>query len=207
MLKVGENPMLENLIDSFIEQGFYRFCISTFFKPDVIKDYFNDGSKKGIEISDLDEKSPLGTGGCLNLISPNLSRGLPIIVINGDILTNLKFNAILDYHVLNNANATMAIKGVIDNIPFGVVSFSESEFVKIEEKPAREYFINCGIYVVNPDATKLIPQNSKITMPDVFQILKEDNKNVLVFPVHEYWLDIGNPEDFEKAQIEFESFK
>ncbi len=199
MLNIGDKPMLENLILSFKKSGFSNFFISTHFMPEVIHDHFRDGSDLGVNISYLHEEEPLGTGGSLSLLLNKIPE-LPIIVINADIVTNLDFNKLLSFHNENKASATMCVRDYEHQIPYGVVNINNKNVNSITEKPIKRFYINAGIYVLNPEMIKKIKNNENIDMPSVLERFIEDNNDVLVYPIYDYWLDVGQRNDFEKAQ-------
>jgi len=202
MLKVGDKPMLEILIDSFIESGFNDFYISTHYLPEKIREYFGDGNDKGINITYVHENSPLGTGGALGLLPKGLAN-LPLVLINGDILTKVNFAKLIEFHDSNKTDLTMCVREYEYQVPFGVVEGEGMEVTGMVEKPTQIFFVNAGIYILNPSVIETVKPNCYIDMPTLLeqQILK--NKKVLKFPIYEYWLDIGRIDDFNRAQKEF----
>lgn len=198
MLPVGGKPLLETIITSFKEQGFYKFYISTHYLPEVITNHFGNGEKFGIEISYVHESEPLGTGGALSLL-PKDEINLSFIVINGDVLTNMNFSKLLDSHVQNDALATMCVREFQYQIPYGVVN-SENNIIKsMTEKPSYFFDINTGIYVVSPELLNQV-EAQFIGMPTILEQQIEKNNKVISYPLHEYWLDIGHIEDYNRAQ-------
>jgi len=204
MLPIGGKPILENVILGFKKNGFSNFYISLNYKGEKIKDYFGDGQSLGVTIQYLEEESRMGTAGALSLIEEKQS--LPIIVMNGDILTKVSFEDLLDFHVSNEAAATMCVREYDMEVPYGVVGLNKSNIVSIEEKPVQQFFVNAGIYVLNPEVLDLLPENSAIDMTNIFEQLVSDKKTILSFPIREYWLDIGKPDDFEKAESDFKKY-
>lgn len=205
MLNVGGKPILETVIRSFIKAGFVNFYISTHFMPKVIQDYFGDGSGLGINITYIYEETPLGTGGALGLLPKELQDGLPIIMINGDVLTNIDFQRVLDFHIENNATATVCVREYEYQIPYGVISGEGSRIKNMVEKPIQHFFINAGIYVVAPSVLKSIPVNHHIDMPSLLDLRMNQGDDILMFPIYEYWLDIGQMDDFNRAQADIYS--
>ncbi|PWK49166.1 nucleotidyltransferase family protein [Pleionea mediterranea] len=199
LLKVGSKPILETIIESFIEYGFYKFYISTHYLADQIKDYFGDGSAWGIEIHYVHENEPLGTAGALGLL-PDTTPQLPLIMMNGDLLTKVNFDELLSFHEKKGAVATMCVSSYGIKVPYGVIETDGEIITSIVEKPTKQFFINAGIYVLSPDVFSKIEANKKQDMPDLIQQYIKRNKQVSMFPIHEYWLDIGKMPDFEKAQ-------
>ena len=204
LLKVGNKPILERIIGQFIENGFHNFYISTYFKSELIKDYFKDGSILGINICYLEEDIPLGTAGSLGLLPDNIPN-LPIIVINGDILTNIDFNVLLDFHNDHNTDVTMCVREYDFQVPYGVVNIDNYNVTEINEKPVHKFFVNAGIYVLNNNFVKNLDGKSYLDMPDLLK-KKLNNGGVSAFPIHEYWLDIGQKEEYVKANNDVKSF-
>lgn len=204
MLKVGGKPMLETLINSFKSHGFYKFYISTHYLPEVIMDYFGTGENFDVEITYVHEETPLGTGGALSLL-PNSLPNEPLIMINGDILTNVDFSKVLDFHVKKNSDATMCVRDYEVKIPFGVIEGEGHEITAMVEKPTYRYFVNAGIYVVSNKIINSLPKNKHLDMPSLFEIKQQDGLKTLKFPIHEYWLDVGRHDDFKKAQIDIQT--
>lgn len=199
MLKVGKKPILETVITNFISAGFHKFYISTHYMPEIIKDYFGDGEKWNVSIEYLYEDEPLGTGGALGLLPKSLPE-LPVIIMNGDILTNIDLEKLLQNHVTNNAQATMCVREFEYQIPFGVVDSEGGRIKSMVEKPTQRFHINAGIYVIGKEIIDSIVINKKIDMPSLLDLHLD--KNIQVFPFYEYWLDIGRMDDFKKAQID-----
>lgn len=198
MLKVGSKPILETILLGFIEHGFSEFYISVFYLADQIKEHFGDGSKWGVNIHYVEEDNPLGTGGSLSLLPDHISE--PLIVMNGDLLTRINFNSLLSFHRSRGAAATMCVREYTMEVPYGVIESNDIKITSIVEKPKQHYFVNAGVYVLSPDVFKKLPRDKHKDMPDLFNDLISAQKNVFMFPVHEYWLDIGRLGDFEQAQ-------
>lgn len=205
MLKVGGKPILETIIEIFKDHGFYKFIIAVNYKSEMIESYFQDGSELDVEIKYLKENTRLGTAGALSLYENN---NLPFIVMNGDLLTKINFNDLVNFHVNSGNSATMCLRQYEHQIPFGVVVTDQDRILKIEEKPIRRYFVNGGIYVINPEMIKFIPRDTYYDMPSFFESLIEQKMKVGAFPFYEYWIDIGRLDDYERAHTEFlEIFK
>ncbi|MFA0471727.1 nucleotidyltransferase family protein [Vibrio sp. 10N.222.51.E8] len=205
MLEVGDKPILETLIKSFIDAGFFNFFISTHYMPELIRNYFGDGSELGINITYVHEEKPLGTGGALGLLPTSLPRDLPLIMINGDVLTKVDFNRLLHFHTENNADATMCVREHEYQIPYGVISGEGNKIVEMTEKPVQRFFVNAGIYVVSPSIISSVPKNHRVDMPTLLENRISEGNDVLMFPLHEYWLDIGKMDDFKQAQIDIKT--
>lgn len=204
MLKVGDKPILETVLSSFIKAGFVNFYISTHYMPEIIREYFGDGSKWNITISYVHEETPLGTGGALGLLPDGLSD-LPLILMNGDVLTNVDFERVLEFHNKHSAAATMCVRDYEYQVPFGVIS-GEGHLIKsMVEKPIQRFFVNAGIYVVSPEMRKSVVKHQRIDMPSLLEKFIDKGSDVLMFPIHEYWLDIGRIEDYSRAQRDIDS--
>lgn len=203
MLKLGVRPMMETTIQNFIAEGFCDFLISVNYKAHIIIDHFKDGSDLGVKIRYLEEEKFLDTAGALTLF-PEVPT-MPFIVINGDILTKVDFGNVLNFHEAQGAMATMCVREHNIQIPYGVVNSDNFVFQSVEEKPVFTYFINAGIYAFNPEVLKFIKPDTPLTMPDLFQTLKEAGQVCSTYPIHEYWLDIGRIEDYNNAVNVFSS--
>jgi dTDP-glucose pyrophosphorylase len=206
LLKIGDKPILEILLNSFIKAGFENFYISTHYLPEMIRDYFGDGSKWKIKITYVHEEMPLGTGGALGLL-PDSAPKLPLILINGDVLTNVDFERVLEFHNKNNSAATMCVRDYEYQVPFGVINGDGNKIISMVEKPIQRFFVNAGIYVVSPEVWCSVEQNSRIDMPSLLEQFIAKNSNVLMFPIHEYWLDIGRIEDYNRAQVDIRNLE
>ncbi|RYU67841.1 CBS domain-containing protein [Aliivibrio finisterrensis] len=202
MLKIGNKPILETVIRSFIKAGFVNFYISTHYMPEQIQQHFGDGSDLGVKISYVHEDSPLGTGGALGLLPDDLPQDLPLIMMNGDVLTKVDFERLLEFHTENQADATMCVREYDYQIPYGVINGKGSKITSMVEKPIQRFFVNAGIYVVSPQVIQSVPKNHHIDMPTLLEQHMKERDNILMFPIHEYWLDIGRMDDFNRAQAD-----
>jgi len=201
LLKIGGKPILETILKSFKDQGFYRFYISVNYCAEMIKEYFQDGSSWDVEITYLQEDKPLGTAGALSLLKKKPDR--PFFVMNGDLLTKIDFEKLMEFHVDHHVHGTMCVQQYDYQIPYGVVRFEGVDLLEMEEKPIKQFFVNAGIYVLSPESLDHIPANKFFDMPSLFKILKQKNSRAAVFPIHEYWVDIGQIKDFERANGEY----
>lgn len=201
MLRIGGKPILENILESFMEQGFRRFFLSVNYMAEVIKDYFGDGTKWGAKIEYLHETERLGTAGALSLLPEKPLA--PLVVMNGDLITKANFAAMLDFHKEHQAAATMAVREYDLQVPYGVVTVDGVQITGIEEKPVHRFFVNGGIYVLEGNALDAIPPNTFFDMPSLFQDLESMGRKAAAYPLREYWLDIGRPEEYERAQREW----
>lgn len=201
LLKVGDKPILEIVLNSFIRSGFKNFYISTHYLPEMIRDYFGDGSKWKVNITYVHEEEPLGTGGALGLL-PNDVPDLPLFLINGDVLTNVDFEKVLEFHNKQKAHATMCVRDYEYQVPFGVIQGQDNKVINMQEKPVEHYFINAGIYIVSPELRRAVSKNRYIDMPSLLESSIDQQKDVVMYPVREYWLDIGRIEDYKRAQLD-----
>jgi dTDP-glucose pyrophosphorylase len=201
LLKIGDKPILEIILESFLAQGFYRFYVSVNYKSEMIEGYFGDGSKWGAEIHYIRESKRLGTGGPLSLL-PELPKE-PFFVMNGDLLTKVNFKGMLEFHESQAQLATMAVREYDVQIPFGVTELDGHKITGLVEKPVKRFFVNAGVYVLSPHCLPLIPKDEFFDMPNLFQKLIENGFSTASFPIHEYWLDIGRMSDFQRANVEY----
>lgn len=198
MLPVGGRPLLETIILSLKAQGFYKFYISTHYLPEKIQEHFGDGNKHGIEIEYVHEDEPLGTGGALSLL-PKEKIDTSFIVINGDVLTNMDFEKLLTFHEKHHATATMCVREFQYQLPYGVVISKDNVIEKMIEKPSYHFDVNTGIYVISPQVLKEV-ESEFIGMPSILEKCIEKEQVVMSYQIHEYWLDIGQMDDYNRAQ-------
>ena len=202
LLKVGTKPILETIIGRFIKAGFHKFYISTFYKAFKIHEYFGDGSDWGINIEYINEDKPLGTAGSIGLLPKNLPN-LPILMMNGDVLTNMNFEHLLDFHEKQKGIATMCIREYNIQIPFGVVNFENHNAKSFSEKPVKKFFVNAGVYVFDAGLIDKVKVGEYIDMPNLLEQQMIEGGNVSVFPIHEYWKDIGQIEEYLSVDNSF----
>lgn len=205
MLRVGEKPMLEHLINQFIFHGFCNFYISTHYLPEVIKRYFGDGSQWNVKINYVHEEQPLGTGGALGLLPKNLPD-LPIIMMNGDVLTKLNYSHLLQHHMSQKFDATMCVREDEHYVPFGVIETKNQLITNMVEKPTYNYKINTGIYVLDPCIIANIQTRQKIDMPTLLDQSLKQGKRIGTYTSYDYWLDIGQMKDYQKAQLDIKTY-
>ncbi len=201
LLKVGGKPILETIIKSFKKHGFNNFYISVNYKSEMIQSNFGDGSDFGVNIEYLKESHQLGTAGAIGQLRGELSH--PFFVINGDILTNINFNALLSFHNKNKSLATMGVRNYDHQIPYGVVEVDNNQIISIKEKPTYSSLVNAGIYLFNPSILDTIPLNKAIDMPDVFQNLITKKLKTCTYLIEDYWVDIGRLDELRRADSEY----
>jgi dTDP-glucose pyrophosphorylase len=197
MLPVGDRPLMEMIIEQLRESGIRRVNVTTHYLADKIKEHFDDGQDFGVEIDYVDEDRPLGTAGALGLMEP---PDQPLLVMNGDILTRVDFRAMLSYHCEHDADLTVGVRQYDLEVPYGVVECEGSEVRRLREKPRYNFLVNAGIYLLDPSVYRYIPNGQRFDMTDLIEKLLEVGRTVVSFPIVEYWLDIGEPVDYEQAQ-------
>jgi NDP-sugar pyrophosphorylase family protein len=200
MLEVAGKPILEHIINRARNQGITNFLLSVNYLGSIIENYFQNGEKFGVSITYIREKEALGTAGGLSLIADRFTE--PIIVTNGDVLTDISYTALLDFHKVNQAKATMAIREFELQNPYGVVIMEGENISGYLEKPISKSFINAGVYVIEPECLLELEYGVYRDMPDLFSYLREKKNKVIAFPIHESWLDIGRPIDLLKANTQ-----
>jgi len=202
MLHVGNKPILETIIENFAKYGYVHFIISVNYLSQVIENYFGNGSKFGVHIHYIHEKERMGTAGALSLMKDNLTE--PFFVMNGDLLTNVNFEHLHNYHIAQNSIATMGVREYDFQVPYGVVNIDNGKISSIVEKPIQKFFVSGGIYMLSPEVLSLVPENNYFDMPSLFESIIANGDNPTSFPIHEYWLDIGRINDYEQANNEYD---
>jgi dTDP-glucose pyrophosphorylase len=197
LLPVGGKPMLEHIIERARAEGFHRFVLAVHYLGHMIEEYFGDGSRWQVEIDYLREDAPLGTAGAMSLMTPRPDS--PFLVTNGDVLTDVRYGELLDFHCRNGAAGTMAVRMHEWQHPFGVVRTQGIDIVGFEEKPVTRSHINAGIYVLEPSALDALVAREPCDMPTLFSRLQEKSGRTIVYPMHEPWLDVGRPIDYDVA--------
>lgn len=198
LLPVGGKPILEHIVERARAEGFQNFVLAIHYLGQMIEDHFGDGSRWKVKIDYLREKSPLGTAGAIGLLKQRPE--VPFIVCNGDVLTDIRYSELLDFHCFHSASATMAVRLHEWHHPFGVVRTKGVDIVSFEEKPVARSHINAGMYVLEPSALEVLSAGEPCDMPMLFNRLQERAARTIVYPMHEPWLDIGRVDDFERAQ-------
>lgn len=201
MLKVGNKPILQTIVEKFAQYGYTNIIMCVNYKSDIIQNYFGDGKQFGVDIEYIFEEQRMGTAGALSLLSKKPNE--PFFVMNGDLLTNVNFEHLHDYHLENSSMATMCVREYDFQVPYGVVKVDDNKILSIEEKPIHKFFISAGIYMLSSESLDYIPQNEFYDMPTLFEKLISQSGNIVSFPLREYWLDIGRIEEFERANEEY----
>lgn len=203
LLRVGDKPILELILEGFVNAGFHRFFISTHYLPEQIREHFGDGSNWDVSIRYIHEDEPLGTGGALGLL-PIGEIDQPLFLMNGDLLTNISYLSLLAFHEEHGGVATMCVREFEQQVPYGVIQSEGVRVTDIVEKPVQRFTVNAGIYVLSPELVRSVRPGTAIDMPNLIHREIRAGRRVNIFPVKEYWLDIGRLEDFERAQSEVE---
>ena len=202
MLQVGDRPIMEMIVEQLCKAGIRRVNVTTHYKSKKIIDHFGDGHDFGVEFNYVREDRPLGTAGALGLMQTPKE---PLLVINGDILTQVDFRSMLAFHTEHKADLTVAVRRYDLNVPYGVIE-SENAFVQeLVEKPVLSFFVNAGIYLLEPSVHSYVPDNQHYDMTNLIQALLDADRPVVSFPIHEYWLDIGQHVDYERAVMDVQS--
>lgn len=200
MLPVDGKPVMEHVLNHLKQAGIRRINVTTHYRPEKITDYFGDGKAMGLDIKYVPEERPLGTGGAVGLIEPSSE---PLLVVNGDVLTGIDFSAMIDFHREHAADMTVAVRRYDFPVPFGVIECEHGYLTRFSEKPTLNFFVNAGIYLLQPAVQNLITPGEAFDMTDLIERLLKARRPVATFPIREYWLDIGQHADYERAQTEF----
>ena len=200
LLPVAGKPMLEHIIERAKLEGFNHFVLAIHYLGQMIEEHFGDGKSLGVKIDYSREKSPLGTAGALSLLDPIPQA--PFIVTNGDVITDIRYGELLDFHIRQGAAATMAVRIHEWQHPFGVVQTKGVEIVGFEEKPIARSHINAGVYALDPGALSVLTADEHCDMPTLFERIQNKNQRTVAYPMHEPWLDVGRPDDLVQANKE-----
>ncbi|MBL78507.1 MAG: nucleotidyl transferase [Nitrosomonadaceae bacterium] len=193
LLPVGGKPMLEHIIDRAKLEGFSHFVLAIHYLGHMIEAHFGNGERLGVQIDYLREETPLGTAGALGLLNP--LPDAPFLVTNGDVITDIRYGELLDFHTRHAAVASMAVRVHEWQHPFGVVKTQGVEIVGFEEKPIARSHINAGVYALEPAALSFLTVDVHCDMPTLFERLQAAAKRTVAYPMHEPWLDVGRPDD------------
>jgi len=202
LIRVGDKPILETVLGGFVKAGFGKFFISVNYKADMIRDYFGDGSAWGVEINYLQENERLGTAGALSLLPERPTQ--PFFVMNGDLLTTVNFEQMLKYHREHQAFSTVCVREHSVTVPFGVIDFDDHRLLGIREKPTQKFFVNAGVYLLDPGVLDHLDANEAVDMPTLIERTIAKDKPSVVFPLREYWIDVGRLDDLQRASDEFQ---
>ena len=198
LVKIKGKPILEHLFKKIEKLKVQNTFISVHYLKEQINDFLVQ-TKRRNKVKILAEKSPLGTAGSLKLLPALKSSN--ILIVNGDILTTLDFDALINFHSKNNSDATIAVANHLIEIPYGVIRYdNEGKFLNLEEKPNINNYVSAGIYCLSNKILKLLKSKEYLDMPDLLNRAKKEGMNIMVFPIHENWTDIGMPRDLIKAR-------
>lgn len=197
MLPLGDRPLMELIIEQLRQSGIEQVNVTTHYLGSRIKEHFEDGRDFGVDIEYVDEDRPLGTAGALGLME---TPDRPLLVMNGDILTRVDFRAMLAYHRNHEAHLTVGVRQYELEVPYGVVECDGARVCELREKPRYRFLVNAGIYLLEPAVHRYIPNGRRFDMTELIERLLKEGGTVVSFPVVEYWLDIGEPVDYEQAQ-------
>jgi dTDP-glucose pyrophosphorylase/CBS domain-containing protein len=196
MLPVGDRPLMERIVEQLRDAGIQRVHVATHFQPEKITKHFGNGESFGVDIDYVEEDQPLGTAGALGLME---TPDEPVLVINGDILTRVDFRSMLTYHKKHKSDLTVAVRQYDIQVPYGVIDCEGPYITGVREKPRMGFFVNAGIYLLEPSALRFIPNGKHFDMTELIEKLIVENRTVVSFPIVEYWLDIGQHEDYIQA--------
>ncbi len=200
LVPVGDRPILERIVETLRDHGFRNFWMALNYKGHMIREHFGDGSNFGVRIQYLEESEPLGTAGALGLLPEAPTESF--LVMNGDLLTAVNPRNLLEFHDSQGAAATMCVREFDFQVPYGVVDLDGHTFLGVDEKPVQRFFVNAGIYALSPNVLDLVPAGEPLNMTELFARIKARGDSAAVFPVREYWLDIGQLKDLERARGE-----
>jgi dTDP-glucose pyrophosphorylase/CBS domain-containing protein len=202
MLPVGGRPLIERIVGQLKEAGIDQIVVTTHYKPEIIVDHFGDGAEFGVTMTYVQEDTPLDTGGALGLI-PDADE--PLLVINGDILTQVDFRALHDFHRDCGADMTVGVRRYAFKVPYGVIENEGARVTRIDEKPELSLFVNAGIYLLEPSVRRYVDPGVSLSMTVLIQTAIDAGKLVVSFPVLEYWMDVGQTDDYLRAQADQDS--
>jgi len=197
MLPLNDRPLMERTIEQLRKCGIKEVHIATNYKSEAITNHFGNGNDFGVEIKYTTEDQPLGTAGALGLVSIPDS---PTLVINGDVLTQLDFRAMHDFHRSHQAVMTVGVRKCDFEVPYGVIETRDVEIVNLAEKPMQTFLVNAGIYLLEPKAYEYILTGRQFDMTELVEILIKKKQRVISFPIQEYWLDVGHPVNYRQAE-------
>jgi dTDP-glucose pyrophosphorylase len=203
MLKVGNRPILEHILETLVSQGFTEFYFCINYLGNMIRAHFGDGTNWGVKIHYVEEQQRMGTAGALSLLPHTMQ--MPFLVMNGDLLTKVDFKALMEAHRDNHALATVCVREHEHQVPYGVIELTDNRIERVVEKPTYRYWVSGGIYALSPQTLSYIPNGQFYDMPELIDKIIGEKKQVDAFQLQDYWLDIGQMPDFEQAQTDYES--
>lgn len=204
MLLLNNRPLMEHTIEQLKKAGITKVNITTNYKSEMIRSHFGNGDRFGVEIEYINELQPLGTAGALGLFE---IPDHPMLIINGDIITQLDFRAMYHFHRSHRAVMTVGVRKYDIKIPYGVIETEDIVIKNLIEKPLQTFIVNAGIYLIEPSVWRFIPKGRRFDMTELVETLIQENQRVISFPIQEYWLDVGHPEDYKQARIDAKNGK
>lgn len=204
MLLVDGKPLMEHIVDQLRDAGIKRVSVATQYLAEKISDHFEDGRRFGVELDYVKEDEPRGTAGALALMEPWTE---PLLVINGDVLTQVNFRAMLEFHRENLADMTVAVSKYEMGVPYGVVECDGALVSKLAEKPVYSFLVNAGVYFLEPSVQRHVPTDRRFDMTDLIGVLLREGRRIVSFPILEYWLDVGQPKDYEQAKKDMQTLR
>ncbi len=198
LVPINEKPVIEHIIERFNKNKISNFFITLSYKSKILKAFFQE-IKPEFKLSFIDEPKPLGTAGGLSLLAGKIKK--PFLVTNCDTIINVNFDDLMSFHISNNNDITLVVSSKEYVIPYGTCKLTKTGYLKkIIEKPKFDFFVNVGLYVLNPNLIKLIPKNKKYNMTDLIRQAKRKKKQVGVYPIdEESWVDVGQWSEYHKA--------
>ncbi len=200
LLPVGGRPVVDIVIEGLIASGFRRITLCVNYLAEMVTNAVGNGDRWGIDIRYVHETKPLGTAGALSLLQPPPAK--PFLVLNADVLTRVDFRRLLAFHHQAGSRATMCVRNYEMQIPYGVIRADEHRLMAIEEKPMQMNLVNAGIYLLDPSILSLL-DGHRLDMTTLFSRLIAQEQPAHVFPVFEYWLDVGRHQDLDRANVDF----
>lgn len=198
MLRVAGRPILERIVLHLVGQGVRRIFLAINYLGHVISDHFGDGSRFGAHIEYLTEERPLGTGGALSLL-PEAPQS-PLLVMNGDLVTQADIGALLAFHERGKQVATVAVRKYFHTVPFGCVELDGDRLVRLDEKPTLARMVNTGIYVLAPQLVTALPRNTATSVPEILATAMNAGHEVHAFELDDDWIDVGHREQLSMAR-------
>ncbi|MDW3206337.1 MAG: sugar phosphate nucleotidyltransferase [Alphaproteobacteria bacterium] len=198
LLELNGRPILDHILERVEAAGHKSIYISTYYLSDKIEGFIESRSNSA-DVHIVNEAKKLGTAGAVGLLAD--AGDAPLTMLNGDVVTNIDLKAFRDYHDRHALDATIAVARYEHEIPYGVVRQSpEGLFTGIEEKPTVRHFVSAGIYCLSADVRSLVPKDVPMDMPELLNEARSLGMKVGLFPIHEYWRDVGRPSDLSRAR-------
>ncbi len=198
---IGEKPIIEILMDRLVLCGIDKFYISVNYMADQIRHHFKSEKYKSLVIRFIQEEKPLGTAGSIAYVKNEITH--PVLVCNADVLTKVPFDQVISYHQNQEADITCVVRAQKIAIPYGVIEIEDDLITGVREKPQIDYLASAGIYVLSPTICQLLSKNEYMDMPELIELALKQRRRVVPFMLHEYWLDVGVPNDYRQANEDY----